>query len=792
MKTKKVLITSAVILLLTSLLIAFLFSGSYKQYYTEKVVSINEHVTDEVLSIGPNRFEKIRITLKENEYVNGSLLVENGAINLFLMSKIDYLYWIESGVASGLLIERGTSAAEFSVKAPVAGEYVLVLQNPTEIERAVHIEKIVSWRVENVLKYRYVYDYTLYVIPLATALISALIIATAYRSKYNPEFDTKLILPGSLLIIGSLYAFLAYTWFIDQLELKQYLLYSATELYIGLHNSEAFRFLLLTFPILTSVVILALKAYRSSAGKVCLLVAILCSGLSINAFLTDALNAITIGLNFALLVFLLIFSKILLGVNRGVVFQFVALIAVMITSIITVSASFSWVYNLFIYESPFSAAPYWKVPRVEFNFVNSLQPVVLFLVFAFLASWLFYPVFSRKVALTAPPERISAKIVLISVILVSFLGALIVFSPYLHKSEFVGVDTPYYYRHLVDLDKPSDIISLVLSEPSWGSSRPLYISLAYAVREALAVDSVLALKIAPMILAALLPISTYAFTSAVLQNRALALLSSILSVFSVHVTSGMYAGIFANWLAFSLILLMYASLAKSITSRNNFYLLIAVLLSILALFAHLWSWGMTMIILFLFSAVNFILWKIGRLDKHYVINPLLVFIVNIALLGSALFILKLQNVSIVRDILLSAQHIARAPINIGTLPKVYDNLSFAIVYYVGGSFNFAPLFLFALIGSLLLGTVRSRCSHLLAIWLAVIAVYILTTMPYLQWRFLYTYPSPVLIAVAIYSLIKLFEKIAKNPSTIVFNACLILAVVFSFINYAMRTMTVVG
>ena len=166
---------------------------------------------------------------------------------------------------------------------------------------------------------------------------------------------------------------------------------------------------------------------------------------------------------------------------------------------------------------------------------------------------------------------------------------------------FVGVDTQYYYEDLVRLASmdPTEAFSAAFR---YAPSRPLFFH-QLLVLSGLGLSPKLVVALEPAVLAVALALSTYFFVWASFRREDYAALASLLVPLSPVFTVGMFGGLFANWLALAVLLVVYGVFLLSLRRKpRRVFLPLALLLSPLLLFIHPWTWAAMMVTLGVFAA----------------------------------------------------------------------------------------------------------------------------------------------------------------------------------------------
>jgi uncharacterized membrane protein len=113
-------------------------------------------------------------------------------------------------------------------------------------------------------------------------------------------------------------------------------------------------------------------------------------------------------------------------------------------------------------------------------------------------------------------------------------------------------------------------------------------------------------KYSPVFISPILVLSTYLLVKQTYKNRAVASLSALFAVCSINTVVGMAAGFFANWLALGMAYLALMFLSRFLESRRIPDALFSVVLFILVLLTHSWTWMLLMGVLLTHVVITYI------------------------------------------------------------------------------------------------------------------------------------------------------------------------------------------
>jgi hypothetical protein len=178
-----------------------------------------------------------------------------------------------------------------------------------------------------------------------------------------------------------------------------------------------------------------------------------------------------------------------------------------------------------------------------------------------------------------------------------------------HIQGPIAEDTLMYVNWTEDLQSSADAEELLQKGfvEIAGGDRPLPLFLIFLLSNSFALSKVTIIEfILPMFLAPTLVLVTYYLTKELSPNILVALFICFITAISFQVVIGMYAGLFANWIA---LLPSYISLVYLLrflkTSRRSNLLLFSVFLVILLLI-HVYTWTIIMAFAFLFGIISWL------------------------------------------------------------------------------------------------------------------------------------------------------------------------------------------
>ena len=456
-----------------------------------------------------------------------------------------------------------------------------------------------------------------------------------------------------------------------------------------------------------------------------------------------------------------------------------------IAFVIEVGSAAGWLFNILNPHAPFDGEPRWIIPSLETDVFGLLYPLTLPALVVLMFSWLWVPCLkSLTKAINKKIGRLSGEaqsgkiaflghegvrekgldptsnngirnrclgksryVAYITIPAIIGCSLLLVYYPYFYSARLIGVDTPWYYQNLLDISGPSGF-SHVMSNYG-ASSRMPYLLILYVIMALTSFTPEFVVKIGPAVPAAFLGVATFFLMRSITRDDVLASLSAFLALFSITTTVGVYAGIFANWLALGWVVLFLGLLLRMWHKPSWPNILLSTLVSFAILLTHAWTWAVTLASLMVFVMLSLFL----SLATHgtsprgpAIKSSLLVVGMNlmILLLAASLFLTG-------EFIHLSSEGIAAISLN--NFTSFPSAVAFTARYYVGGFIANPPIILIAIIGLVFSRRFGQHVSLLLSSILLVTSTPLLFVGSWWQWRLLYMVPYqlPAVFGVAMAS-----------------------------------------
>ena len=376
------------------------------------------------------------------------------------------------------------------------------------------------------------------------------------------------------------------------------------------------------------------------------------------------------------------------------------------------------------------------------------------------------------------PSGVLNPVLLVVSVLVSILAVMYPFAPRLNPSFApLGVDFEAYRTVLNRFAEQGYSISL--STPD----RILFDAFMYTFYRLSGLSVSAAIMFLPVILGPLYVVVTYLLGREVFKGNVLAGFSSFFAATSYTVTVGMFAGLYANWLANSVVLLfMWLILRWSRTHSVVEYSLMVVA-SVMVLLSHTYTW-----ILLMATILGYVVISIPRYLRTHTFDD-----------GIRIFFLLFVNyvVDLFRSFLLSTNSgyaagsgLLSSTLGVTNLLALNVNLVVTFHQFAAGFLANAPVLLLSVL-SYSLRVDSDDLYRLLSCMLGVSTVLVLfgDTVS-VQSRVLYVLPFPVMCALGLLNLAFILGRSSSYPRAArrLFMSLLI-AVCLGQLNYVLRSMT---
>jgi hypothetical protein len=465
-------------------------------------------------------------------------------------------------------------------------------------------------------------------------------------------------------------------------------------------------------------------------------------------------------------------ASLLAGITPGRMLSYFALCVAAVLAALAVASSARWILAGLDGSIPLSGWS-WQPAYFSLQLLGVLAPILPQLALLFFFAWAIRLALSPLLHLAgswtadlvkgedSPSQpttwlssrRLSYTILGIAVAVAIFV-ALYPYLPAVNpKSMLVGVDVQMCYSHVLN-SQPVPVNGVCgNSAYTYGIQRLGALEMLRGLA-ALSGSNTLALKVAPLILAPLLTVSTYLLVLEGTGDRFTAGLSALFASVSPEAVAGINAGFIANWLAIGVAFLFFAALLHTLRTKRPAYLLLSYAIFVGLLFIHPWTWTVALVVLVAYLSLSLLesAWvgdlRSKKLDAAILLSLLLAGVAADALrstlpVGSGF---ATAYATLVPELRLS---------NV-TLAVVHLRSTF-VMFLLGGLAD--PVwFILGVVGILSLPSLRGRFGKLLFTWVAAMSFALVLVSPTgdgtLQARLIYDVPLQVFAAVGLVAILR--------------------------------------
>jgi len=630
---------------------------------------------------------------------------------------------------------------------------------------------------------------------------------------FKRRVGTKGILTSGFLLTGSLYSFFAFITIVNSLKLEYYLAYQRRIIRLTIFSpSEDVAIWLVS-----SIALLLLPTALSFVCRIRLPRSFLLASLAflisgILQFITPreipiALLSVT---GFAIILIGITYAQEMLSMPKSKAASIYVTGFLLILLSIELGSALAWIWNSFDPHYPFDASSRWILPEIEMQIANVGYSLTPWLLLIFVFSWLWLPIlktrtgrlnlktFLQTVSATASHENPRGKMLphwlysLVGMVLLLLFAGFLVYYPYFYESRLLGVDAKYYYERLIRMVDWQSSLDVLFND-FYAASRAPYFLWLFILKTITGLPAKEVVKIAPILPAWLLGVTSYLFVKVGTRDEAASFVSAIFAVSSLHTTVALFAGIFTNWLALSEVLLLLTFALKSSESRSRKYLACGVLMSVLVLFTHAWTWGVLMAVLLVSILLTFMSHRmeLGKLRRSsWLVVAGAILISNLALVSALFFSPILGGI---KQAVNSGYFEVVRSMSLENAVGLFGNLWFTFNYYVGGFMAVPLVFLLGAVGAILALDMKSDFNRLLVSFLVPISIGSILANAWFQWRYLYLLPLEVFMALGTLLIVGRVGQNHVEPNGSshlchrLLRILLLAVIVLMSVNYALRS-----
>ena len=377
---------------------------------------------------------------------------------------------------------------------------------------------------------------------------------------------------------------------------------------------------------------------------------------------------------------------------------------------------------------------------------------------------------------------LESKILTVASFVLVILITVYPYVPSLNPSgKFVGVDTPYYKRQLMELDLFDNLHGVVHKVFFQSPDRPFSLSLLFLGWKLTWFSAGDAVQFSPILLGLLLVLVTYFFLRQTGFNGFYVSLTMLFTAASHHITVGMYGGLLANWISLVFLYLFGGFVFVSLKKESWRFCAVALVFHSLLLFSHANTWDMSMGILSVFFLVLFLEWLIKR-DNSF--RPLMLLVILIV--GFSLNILRNLVLGVGLGTV-EAVGVGESRISLANIGSLWQTLILSLGSEMGISFMNPILLFLAGVGGSAVALDNRLVSRFFTACIIASSIPFVFGNQVVQTRILYDLPVHIFSIFGLVVLLSLVEQLVKDQKVKErIGSLFVLVVIFVNLNYALR------
>jgi hypothetical protein len=352
---------------------------------------------------------------------------------------------------------------------------------------------------------------------------------------------------------------------------------------------------------------------------------------------------------------------------------------------------------------------------------------------------------SARVQLTTKTKFFYLSIIIILSISLFFIPH----NPTVNKTnQLIGVDTDEYMRwesRLLNSTNFDDLFTQAFVTISSGD-RPITLLFLLLIIEVTAINDPFVIEYFPMVLLPFFILTVYFLTKELFSNDTTALFAAFLSGVSFHLLVGMYAGLYANWLALTVgyfaIILFFKYLKGSSKMFGIFFSISIIVL----LFTHVYTWVIITAVLVVFIIYGLVMGNNSRKRLSFLLSAIAISLI--------LDIIRIQIIGTSSGI--QQMNVFSYGISLGQYYQSWGNLTFATQIYVGGIFSNFIIYILGIYWSLR-SNIKEPKNIFLFIFLSIGLIAIFIGDEVIQARLFYDIPFQIPAAIVLTQMMKTYN-----------------------------------
>jgi len=359
-------------------------------------------------------------------------------------------------------------------------------------------------------------------------------------------------------------------------------------------------------------------------------------------------------------------------------------------------------------------------------------------------------------------------------------------SPYIAGPLPRGVDIRFYYGLLTSTNNLQTAVNMIGVH-----SHGPYLLLLFLLRTMSGWTDWQVVIVGPCVLAVFFTGATFLAVNQMTGNPLISAVASLTAAAWLHTTIGLFAGISANWLAMSFLMLFLYFLKKTLTTLSPVSLAATILSSYGVALTHAWTWG-----ILIASAFVGLMLTLGRLadqqpGKTEKWRECVIY--GTVLVGSTLPVAVLALVLQGLNAGLQSGMSIVSGMSATSLGVLLYALGFTVTHYVGGLLSYPLPLVLSVLGIIYLARSNLQTARMLVPWPVVTSIATLLLNPMYQWRLIYVVPFELFAIFGVSAVLVTVDWVARRNGVtealhnqIVLVKCLLIALIaLDSINYAL-------
>ena len=316
-------------------------------------------------------------------------------------------------------------------------------------------------------------------------------------------------------------------------------------------------------------------------------------------------------------------------------------------------------------------------------------------------------------------------------------------------NQIIGVDTDEYIRWesiLINSISFDDLINQAFVIISSGD-RPITLFFLLLIIEITTLDDPFVIEYFPMVLLPLFILTVFFLTKELFSNDTTALFSAFLSGVSFHLLVGMYAGLYANWLALIVGYFAIILFFKYLKGSNQMFGIFFFISIIVLLFTHVYTWVIISVVLVIFSIYVLIVGNNNRKRLFFLLSAIAISLVLDIIRISYYWNLKWHPAN---------DYVFNYGISLDQYYQRWENLTFTTQIYVGGIFSNFIIYVLGIYWSLR-SNIKEPSNVFLFIFLSIGIIPIFIGDEVIKARLFYDIPFQIPAAIALTQMMKTYK-----------------------------------